>query len=180
MERRFERLDESFFIRKTAEILPGDYASNSLSFGGRTQDSRFLSANGNFSISEYFEGTRTNYHVGIGLRTGRYLNLTASVSHNVFDIPIDNGAFEATTFSMNINAATSRKLFAKALIQYDNFSGDLQANIRIDWIHSPGADLFLVFNTSYNFIGPEDRFDVRSATLNNRVGVAKITYVIQI
>jgi hypothetical protein len=76
--------------------------------------------------------------------------------------------------------AQSRKLFAKALIQYDNFSGDLQANIRIDRIHSPGAELFLVFNTNYNFAGEDDRFDVRNAQLNNRVGVAKLTYVVQV
>jgi hypothetical protein len=132
------------------------------------------------TFSEYFGGTRSNYNVGIGLRTGKYLNLEASVGHNVFDLPIANGQFEATTFTMNINAAQSRKLFAKALIQYDNFSGDLQANIRIDWIHSPGADLFVVFNTNYNFTGEEDRFDVRNAMMNNRVGVAKVTYVIQI
>ncbi|PIQ63570.1 MAG: hypothetical protein COV99_02115 [Bacteroidetes bacterium CG12_big_fil_rev_8_21_14_0_65_60_17] len=81
---------------------------------------------------------------------------------------------------MNLNAAWSRKLFANSLIQYDNFSGDLQANVRIDWIHSPGADLFIVFNTSYNFTGDDDRFDVRNALLNNRVGIAKLTYVIQL
>src|SRR5690606_4751597 len=108
--------------------------------GASTDGSRFFSANAGISFSEYFGGTRTEYEGGIGLRTGKYLNLGASVSHNVFDIPIANGAFDATTFTMNINAAQSRKLFAKALIQYDNFSGDLQANIRIDWIHSPGAD----------------------------------------
>ena len=81
---------------------------------------------------------------------------------------------------MHINVAYSRKLFAKALIQYDNFSGNVQANIRIDWIHSPGADLFLVFNTNYNFTGDDDQFDFRNRLLNSRVGVAKMTYVIQL
>jgi hypothetical protein len=178
--RSFERLERSFFIREDAEIPVGDYSSNSVSFNGRTDNSRFFSANAGVTLSEYFDGTRTNYRFGIGMRTGRYLNFDASVSHDVFELPIENGAFDATTFSLNVNAATSRKLFAKALVQYDNFSGDLQANVRIDWIHSPGADLFVVFNTNYNFTGEEDRFDVRNATLNNRVGVAKVTYVIQI
>ena len=180
VSRGFERLEESFFIRENAEIPMGDYVSDAVSFGAGTDGSRFFSANARLTLSEYFGGTRTSYGAGIGLRTGKYLNLTASINHNVFDIPIANGSFDATTFTMNINAAQSRKLFAKALIQYDNFSGDLQANIRIDWIHSPGADLFIVFNTNYNFTGEEDQFDFRNAMMNNRVGVAKLTYVIQI
>lgn len=178
--RGFERLEQSFFIREDAEIPVGDYTSDEFSFGAGTDGSRFFSASASVGLAEYFGGTRKVYEGGIGLRTGKYLNLEASVSHNRFDIPIANGEFEATTFTLNINAAQSRKLFAKALIQYDNFSGDLQANIRIDWIHSPGADLFVVFNTNYNFTGEEDRFDVRNAMMNNRVGVAKLTYVIQI
>ena len=79
-----------------------------------------------------------------------------------------------------ILASVSRKLFAKALIQYDNFSRDVNANIRIDWIHTPGSDLFLVFNMSYHVTGDNEvLFDPRADyLLNSRIGVAKITYLI--
>jgi len=178
--RNFERLDHSFFILADAEIEPDDYVSNSYSLGFRTDNSKFFSVNGNASFSDFFGGNRENYRAGIGLRTGKYLNIEAMLSHNQFDIPIENGSFNATTFNMNVIAAYSRKLFAKALVQYDNFSGDVQANIRIDWIHSPGADLFLVLNTNYNFHDAEDQFSFRNRLMNNRVGVAKLTYVIQL
>ncbi len=180
VNRNFERLENSFHILADAEILAGDYVSDSGSLGFRTDNSKFFSVNGSAGFSDFFGGDRRNLRLGIGLRTGKYLNLTAGISHTQFDIPIDNGSFDATTFTMNINAAYSRKLFAKALVQYDNFSGNVQANIRIDWIHSPGADLFLVFNTNYNFTGDDDRFDFRNRLLNSRVGVAKMTYVIQL
>ncbi|NNE34342.1 MAG: hypothetical protein HKN13_03845 [Rhodothermales bacterium] len=178
--RNFDRLENSFFIRPDAEITSGDYTSNAMQIGVRTNDSKFFSVRGDVRLSDFFGGSRTNISGGFGLRTGKYLNLETVVSHSQFDLPIANGKFDATTFSMNINAAYSRKLFAKALVQYDNFSGDLQANVRIDWIHSPGADLFIVFNTNYNFLDAEDQFDPRAATLNNQVGVAKLTYVIQL
>lgn len=180
VNRNFERLERSFFILPEAEIVAGDYVSDSGSLGFRTDNSKFFSVNGSAGFSDFFGGDRRNLRVGIGLRTGKYLNLDASISHTQFDIPIDNGSFDATTFTMHINVAYSRKLFAKALIQYDNFSGNVQANIRIDWIHSPGADLFLVFNTNYNFTGDDDQFDFRNRLLNSRVGVAKMTYVIQL
>ena len=178
--RNFESLDGSFFIRPDAEIPSGDYVSNSVSGGFGTDGSKLLSTNGSYSWAEYFGGTRENWQGGIGLRTGKYLNLDISISHNKFDLPIANGEFDATTIGSNINMAWSRKLFAKALVQYDNFSGNVQANIRIDWIHSPGADLFVVFNTNYNFHNADDQFDPRARLLNNQVGVAKLTYVIQL
>ncbi|NND70884.1 MAG: carbohydrate binding family 9 domain-containing protein [Rhodothermales bacterium] len=178
-ERGFERLENSFVVDE-AEILPGDYISNDFSISAQTNGSRPLSASGGIALADFFGGDRTIYSAGIGVRTGKYLNFNANLDHNSFDLPVENGNFDATTFTLSINAAQSRKLFAKALVQYDNFSRDLQANIRIDWIHSPGADLFLVFNTNYNFTGEEDQFDFRSASLNNQVGVAKLTYVIQL
>ena len=80
--------------------------------------------------------------------------------------------------SLKLEAATSKKLFATALIQYDNFSNNIQANIRIDWIHTPGSDLFLVFNTNYNYTGDDGKFDPRNGLLNDRAGVAKLTYLV--
>ncbi|PIQ63571.1 MAG: hypothetical protein COV99_02120 [Bacteroidetes bacterium CG12_big_fil_rev_8_21_14_0_65_60_17] len=71
--RNFERLEESFFLRRDVELLPGDYVSNAASVGFRTDNSKFFSANGNLQFSEFFGGDRTTYRVGIGLRTG---NLT--------------------------------------------------------------------------------------------------------
>lgn len=177
--RNFERLEDPFEIRPDAVIQPGDYVSDSWEAGFRTSDNRFFSGQGEVRLAEFFDGDRTTYSAGVGVRTGKYLQIDAGIRHDVFDLPIDNGQFDATTFSMNINMAQSRKLFAKSLIQYDNFSGNLQANIRIDWIHSPGADLFIVFNTNYNLSGEVDRFDPRTALLNNRIGIAKLTYVIQ-
>ncbi|MEQ9104808.1 MAG: DUF5916 domain-containing protein [Rhodothermales bacterium] len=176
----FERLEHSFFVRPDAEILAGDYTARTVAAGIQSDNSRFLSGRAIVRTAEFFGGDRMAYQFGFGVRTGKYLNFDAIMTHNRFDLPIPNGEFTATSFGMNINAAWSRKLFAKALIQYDNFSGNVQANIRIDWIHSPGADLFLVFNTNYNMLNAEDQFDVRAATLNNRVGVAKLTYVVQL
>ena len=67
-------------------------------------------------------------------------------------------------------------------VHEDAISRDLQANIRIDWIHTPGSDLFLVFNTSYHLAeGNDDLFDPRrDVIMNDRVGVAKLTYLIML
>ncbi|MEM6335133.1 MAG: hypothetical protein AAF752_01115, partial [Bacteroidota bacterium] len=129
----------------------------------------------------FFNGRRSDVSVSAGYRVSKNFTFEAGASQSFIDLPVDNGEFSATTLSLSILGAINRDLFAKALIQYDNFSRDLQANIRINWIHTPGSDLFLVFNTSTHFVGDDetDLFDPQAATItNSRAAVAKLTYVV--
>jgi hypothetical protein len=87
---------------------------------------------------------------------------------------VDNGDFATTILGLDVGAALNRKLFANALLQYDNDSEEFQANIRINWIHTPGSDLFVVFNTGY-FTG--DLLEPHEDRWVNRTGVVKLTYL---
>jgi len=179
-QRQFERLDAAFFIRPDAEIPAGDYTFSQFRIHGQTDSSRRIFVSGSVSTGAFFHGNRTDIGGSVGFRQSRHLELTGGLNHSIIDLPIDNGQFDATTLSLSVLGAVSRKLFARALIQYDNFSRDLLTNIRIDWIHTPGSDLFLVFNTSYYFAGDQDvLFDPRrDVILNDRVGVVKLTYLV--
>ena len=77
--------------------------------------------------------------------------------------------------SMDVLAAVSRDLFANALVQWDDVSKTLQANIRIDWIHTPGSDLFLVFDSGYL---TQDLLDPRESRWLRPTGVAKLTFML--
>ncbi len=178
--RSYERLEGSFFIRPDAEIPADEYTFDQVSIQGETDSSRRLFASGGVSTGSFFSGNRTDIGANVGFRQSRHLNIEAGVDHSIIDLPVANGEFTATTVSLNLLGALNRKLFAKGLIQYDNFSRDVQANIRVDWIHTPGSDLFLVFNTSYHVSGDnDDLFDPRrDFLLNDRVGVLKLTYLV--
>ena len=81
-----------------------------------------------------------------------------------------------------VQGAVSRKLFAGALVQCDNLSKELQANIRVDWIHTPGSDLFLVFDTGYitdDTLDPrfDPQFDPQFDPGTRRTAVAKLTWL---
>ena len=181
-QNRFERLDQPFFIRPDAEIPVGDYTFSTIALRGQTDSSRRLFATASVSSGGFFHGDRTDISAMVGFRHSQYLALEARAKQSRVDLPIENGKFDATTLSLNILAATSRKLFGEALIQYDNFTRNLQANIRIDWIHTPGSDLFLVFNTTYFFArDTDDLFDPnRNVILTDRVGIAKVTYLVML
>ncbi len=52
---------------------------------------------------------------------------------NEISLPFVNGDFSTTALSLNFGATVSHKLFANGLVQWDDQSESLQANIRVDW-----------------------------------------------
>ena len=161
---RWERLEDPFTIRSGTVIPAGDHPFNYAGILFRTNDSRAISANG-----VWFQ-----YGGGVTWKTGPYLELTGRFDRREIDLPVENGDFETTIFGLDVLGALSRKFFANALVEYDNISETVNANLRFDWIHTPGSDLFVVLNTGY-FAG--DLLDPRDERLRNRAGVIKLTYL---
>jgi len=180
IENRFERLDQPWFIRPDVKLPAGDYTFATIGLGASTDDARRLYARAGVNTGTFYCGDRTDLSATLGFRQSKNIQFEAKITQSRIDLPVENGRFDATVISTAISGATSRKLFGEALIQYDNFTRDLQANIRIDWIHTPGSDLFLVFNTSYFFARDTDElFDPhRNILLTDRVAVAKVTYLV--
>lgn len=182
VNQQFERLDFPFEIRNNAFIQAGDYTFNTYSINAETNDSKRFYASGGLSVGDFYSGTRSSMNVRVGFRQSNHINLDGRINRSVIDLPIPNGNFEATTFSTTIFGAVNRDLFARTLIQYDNFSRDIQVNFRINWIHTPGSNLFLVYNTSYHITGDnETLFDPRrNLIMNSEVGIVKLTYLIML
>jgi len=172
---KWERLNEPFGIRPGLTTIPeGDYPFNYAGILFRSNDSRTLSVNSLVHRGEYWNGDWFQYGGGVTWKTGPYLELTGSFDRREIDLPVENGEFDTTIYGLEVLGALSRRFFANALVQYDNVSETLQANIRFDWIHTPGSDLFLVLNTGY-FQG--DLMDPRQDRWVNRAAVVKLTYL---
>jgi len=170
---RFEHLDAPARI-SGRELPAGDYTFRNASGSIRTNDSREFSASMSGSFGDFWSGTRTRVGTGVVWKTGPHLSLGGNVSWNEVSLPVPDGDFSTTLVSMDIQGAVSRKLFANALVQWDDVSNTLQANIRVDWIHTPGSDLFVVIDTGY-LTG--DQFDPRRERWVRRTGVVKLTYL---
>ena len=56
----------------------------------------------------------------------------------------------------------------------DSVPRELQANVRVDWIHTPGSDLFPVLDTGYI---TDDTLDPRFDPWTRRTAVAKLTWL---
>ena len=173
VRRRFERLTSPAAIQ--GRTLPAsDYVFTAVDGSFRTNESRTLSGRANASVGNFWSGTRTEYGGGLTWKTGPHLTLTGSVSRNDVDLPVTDGEFSTTILGLDVLGALSRTLFANALVQWDDVSKTLLANIRVDWIHTPGSDLFVVLDTGY-FTG--DLLDPLDPRWLRRTGVVKLTYL---
>ena len=156
------------------EIAPGDYVFSGVQFGFRTNDSRRFSARGRVGTGGFWGGDGRELSIGGMWKTGPHLTISGDFTRNDISLPVEDGDFTTRLFGVTVLGAVSRSLFANALIQYDDVSNQVQANIRINWIHTPGSDLFVVFDTGY-LTG--DLLDPRTERWQRRTGVVKVTYM---
>ena len=173
LRRRTEAIPHGARIQGRA-LAPGEYAFNTVDFSWRTNDSRPLSTRGGVSTGGFWGGNRTQLSVGGQWKTGPYLTVGADYTWNDISLPVEAGDFTTRLFGATVLGAVSRSLFANALVQYDDVSNVVRANVRIDWIHTPGSDLFVVFDTGY-LTG--DLLDPRTERWQQRTGVVKLTYL---
>ena len=169
----FERLEVPDDINGR-ELPAGDYTFRNASIDLFPDRARTLGLSAGATVGDFWSGTRTRLSGGIVWKLNRYLTIDSDVSWNDVSLPVPDGDFTTTLVSTRLEAAANRRLFAYALIQWDDVSNTLQSNIRIDWIHTPGSDLFVVLDTGYLTGALSDPRDPR---WTRRTGVVKLTYL---
>ena len=170
---RFERLEAPAPINGR-ELPAGDYTFRDVSFSFTPNRARALGIRLSGSIGEFWSGTRQQLGTGFVWIANKHLTIDSQLSVNNVSLPVPDGDFTTTLLRSRFEAALSRTLFAYALVQWDDVSNTLQSNIRIDWIHTPGSDLFVVLDTGY-LTG--DLMDPRDPRWLRRTGVVKLTYL---
>ncbi|UCC49764.1 MAG: hypothetical protein JSV41_06300, partial [Gemmatimonadota bacterium] len=168
---QFQRLDEAFELTQgdTAPIIvpEGDYED--WRFEGRvnTSGSRPLAAEVSGGVQGFWGGDRWELGGEISFNSP-HIGLELEYSHNDIDVP--GGAFTTDLVQARLKLAVNTRLFGNALLQYNSQSGAFSANLRVDFIHRPGSDLFIVFN---------ERRDVEDGRWNpeSRAFIVKLTYL---
>ncbi len=170
-----EVLNGPFAIRSDAAIPGGSYDWRTVTASARFNESRRYSGNARIAFGGFYHGDRVQLGGQFNWKTGPHLTLSGSVDHNDISLPLENGEFATTILGLNMLGAVSRALFANALVQYDTDSKTLRSNVRINWIHRPGSNLYLVFDTGYDL--REQLDDPRLSRWTRRTGVVKLTWL---
>lgn len=155
----FERLDAPFAVQGDAVVPVGDHSFREVAFSAGTSAGRALSGGARVATGGFYNGDRTSYSVNGQWRLSYKLAVDASAQRNRIDIP---GAepFDADVYGGRVTFAASTTLFTSAFLQYNAFTDDLVTNLRLNVIHAPLSDLFLVYTERRNREGirPTERF----------------------
>lgn len=168
---QFQRLDEEFVLTPgdTAPVIVpvGDYEH--WRFEGRinTSGTRPLAAEVSGGVQGFWGGERWELGGEISFNSP-HIGLELEYSHNDIDVP--SGAFTTDLVQGRLKLAVNTRLFGNALLQYNSQTGAFSANLRVDFIHHPGSDLFIVFN---------ERREVEDGRWNpeSRAFIVKLTYL---
>ena len=166
----FTRLDQDAVI-SGVPVPAGDYDTRFVGFRGATSSNRPVVLSGNASYQSIYDGHISSVGGSLTLTPTANVSAVLGYTHNRIDLP--NGILDADIGSLRLAVAVTTQLTADALIQYNERDDVLSANMRFNFIHTPGSDLFLVINEQRGMSDSIWR-------LNTRSTVAKITYLARI
>lgn len=142
--REFERLDQPFAITRDQDIPTGRYtfASQTLSYNSGPQ--RRLAGNVSFQWGDFYDGSIRSLSVSQGrVVVSDHLSLEPGVSYNLLDLP--EGEQTQAVFRLRSDYAFTPRMFASALLQYNEADQILSSNVRFRWEYAPGSELFVVW-----------------------------------
>ena len=164
------QLDEVFELTDSVDIPVGRYRLDQIMLLGNTSRNRmaYLDVTGNFG--RFYGGTLKSLGGTLTVAPTPQISLAAGHTRNAVDVPFPHGTFTADISSLRASYSFSTKLTANVLVQYNSLDRDFSTNVRFNFIHRPGSDLFVVFT--------ENRGDERRVwNLQDRGIVMKVTYL---
>jgi hypothetical protein len=145
---RFERIDTPFAVdERVPAIAPGGYGWNEWQLKGATDASRAVSSEFTLISGGFWTGTQRTAKVMATVHPTSNLRVAGGVSRTAakLDGPGDP-RFVASLYTARTSYSFSTAAFVDALTQYDPSTKQLSANVRLNVIHHPLSDLFIVYN----------------------------------
>jgi len=162
------QVDFAFVLADSVPVPAGRYRSNQWRFNYSSSSSRPWIVSAGHSRSAFYGGTLRTWSASLAWTPVPAISVTPSVSRN--DVALPDGSFTADILGFRAIWALSTKVTTNALIQYNRLTDDFVSNIRFNFIHRPGSDLYVVFTEQR---GVEDD----AWALADRGVVMKLTYL---
>ncbi len=163
-----EVIDQRFTInsRRNVYVNPGryDFKEYFVAMNGNSAAPFYM--NFRYGNGEFYDGYRRSYLVGGTFRMNAHLNV--SLNDQINDIDLRSGSYVTHLVTGRVNYYFNTKVFVNALVQYNTDTQQWSSNARLDIIHRPLSDIYLVYN---------ERHDSRSGALVSRAVIAKMTYL---
>jgi hypothetical protein len=151
--RNAEGLTEPFELRDDVEVPVGTFRGNQVFIQYIGSRSRRLSARGGFTGGSFYGGSLASWNGGLEGRPHQRLNLGIEYNRNNVDVPVPGGTFNTNVVIGRATYAFSPRCVLRALVQRDDDSRELRANIVFRYTYKPGADFFLVYDETRGILG---------------------------
>jgi hypothetical protein len=162
------RPDEEFDLADTLYVPPGTYDADVAMLFFNTSPSRAVSLEGTLRRGNFYGGTITSAGGTLNLALSPKVALGVGLSRDRVEIP--SGDFTAKLLSLRGSYSFSTRLSTNLLVQYNSLDEEFSTNLRVNFIHRPGSDLFVVFIEERGSDG-----DLWGVT--ERAAVMKLTYL---
>ena len=163
-------VDESFELSDSVDVPVGRYRNDHVGWFANTSRNRSVFAETSGMISAFFGGSLVS--VGGTVTAAPSAQLSFSVGHTRNRVEVPGGDFTADISSARVTLALSTRLSTNALVQYNSLDRSVSANVRFNFIHRPGSDLFVVFTENR---GDDDRL----WSVQQRGLAMKVTYLLR-
>lgn len=160
VSRRYERLEDPFELREELVVPPGEYRNTSWSASLETSAKRPLRFEAGWSEPGFFDGDRRQISGAVEWAPSPHLDLGLQWSRNEVETP--HGELSTDLGILRVGIAPGTRLAVDALVQYNGDTDEVSANLRLDWIWSPGSDLFVVLNARRSDWGAVDAPETRA------------------
>ena len=144
---QFERLTAPTRIAGV-DLPVGDYDFSTRRVTYRASGGRSISGRVSASTGSFYDGDRTSVSGNVQLRPSAHLTMDVGFQHN--DLKLGGNSFTADLFNTRIRYAYNTQVFFLGFVQYNEAADELITNLRLNVIHSPLSDIFLVFTERRN------------------------------
>ncbi|MBM4183608.1 MAG: carbohydrate binding family 9 domain-containing protein [Gemmatimonadetes bacterium] len=147
-------------------VAPGEYDFDEYFALYRSNNAARFSFETRFSSGDLYDGHRNGYAFAPTIRMNEHLNASFSVQVNDIDLP--STSYVSTLMAARLDYSVNTRVFFNALVQYNTDTEEWSSNVRLNVIHRPLSDFFLVYN---------ERRSGSTGDLVDRSIVAKLTYL---
>lgn len=161
----YERVVQPFAVLSRATIEPGEYGFVLASAQFQSSRKRFVAGRTRVTTGGFFGGRRTSLEIEGVWKPNHHFSLQLLGQQHRLDVSGER--FTTGVWGARIELAGSTHLFGSAFLQYNGLTDEWISNARVNLIHAPLSDLFLVFT--------ERRHAGGSGSVAHRQLVAKVT-----
>ena len=139
-----EGVTSPFEIADGVIVPVGVYEHHEAQFSYNSNRGAPVSFNVRTTFGGFFGGDRVTWGPSVNFRSGETLNASIRWSRN--DITLPGGSFVTNLTSATVAYNFSPRLFAQALVQYNDSADLWSANLRFGLVQQANTGLFIVYN----------------------------------